>query len=246
MMQGAARRRCYLPAMPRRLKLPLAVWAWWHRHVVLPRAPRRLAAQRREVVERCPAMAGVFQALEQGCGPWTPTQLSFAERQRRGVLADATLTYGEVEWRSFVDLVGRAEPRREDRFVELGCGTAQFSLYMHLHHGIAAVGVEAVHALAVLARSLAGPRLGAGVEVLEGDFLARELPRGTLYWATTTCLPGAQRGELGRRLAASPPGARVVCVGQPIGAPGLVLRERARCRASWGREDAWIYARAAD
>ena len=219
------------------------VWATYYRLVVIPLTPWTKARQRRVAARACPSMAGVFRDLDAHCAGGSLTELSCKERLDRGILDDASLTYGELEWSSFIGIVDGLAPRAGETFVELGCGCGQFCFFMNRHHGLKTLGVDKVRCLVGMAAQVAAQQ-GLDTAVFqEGDFLDLDFSLGNIFYVTSTCFNEDTMGRLAARFSQAPAGARVVSLGRPLRTDTLRLRRRVRCGTSWGRDWAYLYDR---
>jgi ubiquinone/menaquinone biosynthesis C-methylase UbiE len=71
----------------------------------------------------------------------------------------------------------------DDVFVDLGAGLGRVVTLVHLISGARAVGLELQPALVAQSREVAGGLGLTGVELLEGDAAAVELPAGTVFFS---------------------------------------------------------------
>ncbi len=185
-----------------------------------------VAARHRAVRRACLALWRLDRALP----PHRPSPAGVAAAAAAGLPREA-LTWGETPLATAVDVLRAAGVDARSTVVDLGAGRGTVLLAARLL-GAQARGVELDPLRADPARAVVAAA-GAALEI--GDARAFPLDGATHVWVAWTCMPDEVRAALGERLAALPPGTRVIALTWDPPAGAFDVERRAPAAFSWGR-----------
>lgn len=165
--------------------------------------------------------------------PFGPFWVARREARATG-LDPIDLTYGETPWPTMALIAERAEAKPGQVLVELGCGTGRALLFACHQFNLVGRGVEIIPTFAQRAQKLAKQHC-LHVMIEEGDFLAKNLTGGDIYYVAGTCFSDETIDRMIAKFEQDvPPGARVVTISYPLDHPSFPMYAEEELPFSWG------------
>jgi len=185
----------------------------------------------------------IFNELYKGIDGF---QLSLQERRRLNI-SSKEFTYGEILFRTFVELLKKVKPEKDDIFYDLGTGVGKPCLAVSLAFKIKkAVGIEILPLLKETADKVKEkakkivPDLNE-IEFRLGDYLKTDYYDASLVFAHVTCLDEPSMVKLEERLLTLKPGARVIVITKTLTNKAFELKEEGTVEMTWGPATYRIY-----
>lgn len=205
--------------------------------------PLQEAWQARQVLKHFPQMAPTLSAYRKRY-PYvgSSTSVSVNERSQKGI-EDDTLTYGETRWSSFLKLLDQIEIRRNDRFVDLGCGAGFLCFLMAQGMGIPALGVDLIEGFVDNAQSICEELSLSQPQFQKANIFDLEFLPFSILYATCTCFPDELVDLLADKMENTRPGTRIITVTNPIEAPYLRQLKHFKLKYDWGLDYVFVAER---
>ena len=210
-----------------------------------------------ELIERESKL--VFDAVFQNCTLHSAKLASREERDAnyKNSMVGTSLTYGEIDFRSFCTILQRFTSTRGKIFYDLGSGTGRALVEARLLCDFdQCVGIELLHSLHMKAekvvRDFDSPKYRnilsvslplRDVQVFEGSILEEDWSDGDLIFANSTCFSPdlmARMGVAGEKLR---PGAYFITFTKGLTSKAFELMEQMRLKMSWGPATVYIHRR---
>lgn len=125
-----------------------------------------------------------------------------------------SLTYGEIEFRSFAALLSLVKPQSNDTFIDLGSGNGKACFVAALSFNIdKCIGIEIVeqrHQQAIAALSLAPPKLTEKIHFICDDFLKQPIEQASIIFINATAFFNETWQEIELYLQQVKPGTRLL------------------------------------
>lgn len=174
-----------------------------------------------------------------------------------------SLTYGEIDFFSFLSILERLEPKRGDVFVDLGHGTGKAIVCASLMYGhifSKLVGIEIIPELNKMSKRVVEKLLckftttplfenhSVDVQVYEGDFRESNVQgfdwtTADLIFANSTCFDDLLMNTLGQMTNNLRIGAKIVTFTRELRDPLLQVLDRRQLAMSWGTATCYIHER---
>ena len=210
-----------------------------------------------ELVERESKL--VFDAVFESCTLHSAKQASREEREAKfkGNTMGSSLTYGEIDFRSFGIILQRFTSTRGKIFYDLGSGTGRALVEARLLADFdQCIGIELLNSLHEKAVQVVGdfdkPKYrkilshsvpSKDIRVYEGSILEEDWADGDLIFANSTCFSPdlmSRMGEQGEKLQ---PGAYFITFTKGLTSKAFELLEQVRLKMSWGPATVYIHRR---
>lgn len=165
-------------------------------------------------------------------------------------LSSKELTYGEVEFDSFNEILDSAEPNKGDIFYDLGCGTGKAVYIAALRNMFSeCIGVEIldeVYETAVGLRKIfysEAPEITTKVSFIHADLLKVPFMNADIVFLPSTCFDMSFMSLFADACEELVSGARVITLTKDISSKNLELIHRKMYEMSWGDTTVNIYRR---
>lgn len=161
-------------------------------------------------------------------------------------------TYGEIDFLSFVALLGRCKPDQSTIFYDLGSGTGKAVLAIAMVYKIRqATGIElfpALHEAASnqktnLALNTDYQAIADSIQFIQGNFLNEEFTSATLIFINSSAFFGQTWQDISIKLEQVCPGCRVITTSKPLASALFKAEEETLVSMSWGVVKAFIQSR---
>lgn len=195
----------------------------------------------------------VFTKLYQGTKPFL---LSHQERKDKDLLEDASLTYGEVAFYSFVRILELVSPQPGEVFYDIGSGSGKAVFIAGLVFELAkARGIEKLDSLYELSNSLVAklatlpeskellPHQKTEISFIHADFVNVDFSDADIVYVSATCFYGPIWDNLMIKLLQLKRGSRVIIVSRKLEIGGYEFKQSPQMLMSWGLATAFIYER---
>ena len=159
--------------------------------------------------------------------------------------------YGEIEFESFLALVGLTRPTADTVFYDLGSGAGKAVLACAMVYNMAYyAGIElfeSLHACATaqqesLKKNQHYLANAQKVQFIHGDFLAIPWPHATLVFIHSTMF-SAFWDTLNAKFSLLKPGAWVIVISTKLSHPMFQLYRQTKVLMSWGVATAYVYCK---
>lgn len=179
-----------------------------------------------------------------------------AARRGEGEEPDMCLVNGEIEFESFVNVIGQLRIPPSAKFVDLGSGSGKAVLAASLLFDFESLhGVELLESLYEASQSVLGtfrklegdmhelPEDAVPITFHNADFLDFDWSWGDVVFANSTCFTDELMAQISKRVALLKPGSLVVTVTQPLKSPWVRLVKKSTHEMSWGAGTYFIHQR---
>lgn len=189
-----------------------------------------------------------------------PTFMNAAKEARAALRAqagaDTSLVYGEIEFRSFVDVLDQLKVPQNAKFVDLGsgCGKAVLAASLLLDfdelHGVEILKplYDASHSVLDTFRQLEGdlhelPEDAVPITFHNADFLDWDWSWADVVFANSTCFKESLVADIAAKAALLKPGSLIITITQRLVHPSLEVVGHQKQHMSWGDGTFYIHRR---
>ncbi|GMI23771.1 hypothetical protein TeGR_g6167 [Tetraparma gracilis] len=203
---------------------------------------------------------GMFNELFAECGLEVAKHSSKAERADKELTSERSLIYGEVEFRSFTEVLRKicTNVPAGGTFIDIGSGSGKAVMAARMTQDFSTcVGVEIMDGLAALAdeigekyhsgfRDRLSTRISNECEFLKADFLEVDWSSASVVFANSTCFTDSLMASIADKAKSCDPGAYLVTFTKGINCDdgAFELVEKKRYNMSWGPATVFIHRRA--
>jgi Histone methylation protein DOT1 len=164
--------------------------------------------------------------------------ISKQERQHQNIIS---LTYGEIDFLSFVALMDTANISEQSVFYDLGSGLGKPVIACALVFNVKkSVGIEKLRQLYDASVKI---NPCANAYFINDDFLTQDFSEATHVFINSTTFFGQEWTNAQSKLSQCLPGTVVITTSKPINLPGFKLITTCPIRMSWGIVTAYISLR---
>lgn len=185
----------------------------------------------------------------------SPVSLSMTERREKGLENDSSLTYGEVNFYSFVQILELAAPKEGEIFYDLGSGAGKAVFIAGLVFDFTKVcGVEKLDSLYQMSttaldklwtlpqlKELHGKKMN--FQFIHDDLLTVDFSEASIVFLQATCFYGPIWDQLMVKLLMLKVGTRVIITTRKLEIGGFKLNNKNQFLMSWGLCTVSIYER---
>jgi len=198
---------------------------------------------------------GLYERLFSECSLERGKSVSKAERETRGLTAQKSLIYGEVEFQSFARVLRKIMPAPGGKFYDLGSGTGKAVFVARfLHDFDSCVGIEILEGLHEAGeevvqrydehfRKYLACSSPGDVKLVKGSVMKEDWSDGDLVFANSTCFDDELMDGVSFKAEALKPGAFVVTFTKGLTSNAFEIMERKRYKMSWGPATVYIHRR---
>lgn len=160
--------------------------------------------------------------------------------------------YGEIEFLSFVALLGRCSPNQSTIFYDLGSGTGKAVLTMALvFHVKQSIGIElfpALHQAAVAQKNKLAlvskfQSRAKTIQFIQDNFLNQSISDANLIFINATAFFGQHWIDISTKLEQISSGSFVITTSKPLRSSAFQLQEQTWALMSWGVVKTYIQYR---
>lgn len=175
--------------------------------------------------------------------------LSWQARQQQNSFE---YTYGEIDFCSFIALLGLTRPDSQTRFYDLGCGVGKAVIACAMVYKVAyACGIEILSPLYHAAKQLQQDltiiphyaEKARCVDFVHGDFLQTDLQTATLIFINAAGFIGPLWETLCEKLIKNATHATIIVISKTLPSTHFSLYKQTLVEMSWGIVQASIYHR---
>jgi SAM-dependent methyltransferase len=143
--------------------------------------------------------------------------------------------YGETPFAVWKEIIKAADLKREDRFLDLGCGRGRLCFWTWFLIGCRSTGIDWVPTFVRRARFIVWLFRISGVQ-----FFCKKLSEAPLEEATVVYLYTYHPEEEQIDFSGLPEGARVITVSEPLMREGFVVQKTLEARYPWGYSEVFV------
>jgi hypothetical protein len=170
-------------------------------------------------------------------------------RTNLNLLSDSALTYGEVEFNSFEEIIQLAKPKKGEVFYDLGSGTGKPVIIAALCFDFSACkGIELLEPLYTLSIQVQ-KELYTHIDINQlpeiafyhQDFIQDDFSSANIVFINATCFPAELWEKLIQKFNAMPKGLRIIINSKRIESPFFEEVHSGSHLMSWGMNSVRIY-----
>lgn len=163
-------------------------------------------------------------------------------KQAQGEYHGDSLTYGEIDLCTLLDLLAMIKPTLHDHFLDLGSGSGKAVLTVKLRYPQLAVwGIERIQALHDLAEEVGQSIPPPHAHYLCDDFLTYDISHASILLINATAfLPDVWEPLLVKLLALKA-GTKIIITSKQLPAEAFIAHFGALEKMSWGHANTYIY-----
>lgn len=170
-------------------------------------------------------------------------------RTNLNLLSDSALTYGEVEFNSFQEIIQLANPKKGEVFYDLGSGTGKPVFIAALCFEFSACKgielLEPLYALSCQAQKEFYTKIDSKnlpeIEFHQGDFIQDDFSSANIIFINATCFPADLWEKLVNKFNQMPHGTRIIINSKRIESPYYEEIHSGSHLMSWGMNSVRIY-----
>ncbi|MCX7881476.1 MAG: hypothetical protein N2482_03145 [Patescibacteria group bacterium] len=194
----------------------------------------------------------IFNSLFQGVDGY---QISFQARKKLGFY-DRSLTYGEINFDSFYEIIKMINSKKEDVFYDLGSGTGKAVLASHLLFDFKkSIGIEILDNLYEISLSikekyereikpgLVNEKIMGEIDFVLGDILETDFSEADIVFANSTCFPDEIMNNLEQKLLTLKKGARIITLTNRLKNEAFLLLMSKLYQQNWGQATVNFYVK---
>lgn len=172
--------------------------------------------------------------------------ISLKERNELNITSKE-FVYGEINFDSFIELVEKIKPNKNDIFYDLGSGTGKPCIAISLVFPIKkAIGIEILNNLweisnKILENLRTQADIPTEIEFRKGNILEEDFSNGTIIFSHATCFEEETMNKLEEKFKLLQPGARIILMTKKLKSSEFVLIEEGEKRMAWGFATYRIY-----
>ncbi len=152
-------------------------------------------------------------------------------------------TYGETPLTVFALIAERLRLKKEDLFLDLGCGRGRGVFFLQTYFGCKAYGVDWVPSFIHKARSVARSTCcSAGFElgpIHESKFIEQ----AQVIYLAWTCIEEEERAEVEQALVRVLPGTQVITISYPLQSQDFTLSFTSCVSFPWGEAEIFFHVK---
>ena len=168
------------------------------------------------------------------------TDKAYFQEQIKTDLPQPDLTYGELPYDAFSQVLRHIRISPKSVFVDLGSGKGKLAFYMHLRYQIRAIGIEVIPTFVKACRAVVTHYNLKKISFIQNNYLTMNLQKGTLFFVSTTCLSNDSYRTLISRLTQLRVKSIVISTSQPLDHPDFKLAKTVPVTFSWGKGTVYI------
>lgn len=170
---------------------------------------------------------------------------------------DKSHTYGEVVPESFYRMVQKTEPKKGEKFYDLGSGTGKAVILAHLLFDFySSTGIEILEGLYDVSRGVLAhynlefrdqsdeEKQNEKIEIIHGDLLEEDFSDGDVLFTHCTCFYNELWIKLLRKFEFLRSGTRIITVTRMIDSPSFLLIHSGVYNLGWGKATVFCYRKA--
>lgn len=170
--------------------------------------------------------------------------------RRKHEMTDKELTYGEVEFEPFWEILDAAKLAPNDVFYDLGCGTGKpVFIAAFKAHCKEAIGVEILPEVYEKAEDLRklclkfAPDLPTRISFIHDDVENVDISNASVIFLPSTCYDAEMMTRFSERCKDLKPGTRIITLTKQLSGDHLTLIHRKMYVMSWGDTTVHIFQR---
>lgn len=176
--------------------------------------------------------------------------LSFYERKKKGIY-NQSLTYGEIVFNSFYEILKLVNPKKTDVFYDLGCGVGKAVLAAYLLFPFKkCIGVEILNSLykecqnkkIMLEKKLLLKNRNPKEDIIfiKKDLFDVDFDDGDVFFISTTCFTKEMMNRLALKLEKLKKGTRIITLTFPIPSSKYTIIAKETKQVSWGNSTFYV------
>lgn len=165
-------------------------------------------------------------------------------------MSSKELTYGEVLFDSFWDILEATQPQKNEVFYDLGCGTGKPVFIAALSDTFAkATGIEILPEVLETAQLLAksfgedNPDIQTDIDFICADIFSFDFSRGDVIYLPSTCFDNEAMDFFSQKSKRLKQGARMITLTKQLSGDHLKLVHRKLHEMTWGDTTVHIYTK---
>jgi trans-aconitate methyltransferase len=168
-------------------------------------------------------------------------------KQDRGTIIndDFSLVYGEIVFESFVELLERANPKKDEVFYDLGSGTGKAVITSALTQNFSkCVGVELLPSLYKASESVLGKLTESAypeIKFIQGDLFQIDISEANIVFINATGFFGETFYALVTKLKSLTPGTRIIIISKELKSKQFQLQHQDVHLMSWAWTRGSVY-----
>jgi SAM-dependent methyltransferase len=200
----------------------------------------------------------LFDQLFSVCTLETGKKLSNEERKELGVKTHSSLTYGEIDYKSFVTILRKCccgFDTRDKVFIDLGSGTGRAVLAARINEDfVRCEGIELLQSLFTASQQVATRyhdlfkrllhyRSATDIVLTQGSITELDWSHGDFVFANSTCFGKELMGEISVIAEKLKPGSIFVTFTNQLSSDCFELLEKTKYSMSWGPATVYVHRR---
>lgn len=170
------------------------------------------------------------------------------QARRKHNLKDKELTYGEITFQSFWDILDSLDLKDNLTFYDVGCGTGKPVIVAALYDAFSStIGYEIIPEIHSAAESIRNilirtyPEIGYKVNFVLADALEQDIQNADVVFLPSTCFSQANMHLFAEKCTYMKKGSYIITLTKPL--PGLAfeLIQQKKYEMSWGATTVNIY-----
>lgn len=159
-------------------------------------------------------------------------------RSKKGI---PLYSYGETPLLTAFYLLKAGGVTAGDCLVDLGAGAGRFSLFFTYFFPARCIALEVNPVFCTRLRKVKEAYGVGALEVIEGDFLLKPLPDGTIYYLCQLFMTEGEIARLIQKIAEKGDGVKLISVGVEITHSMFSLYQKAKGAFLWGDSTVYFY-----
>ena len=169
-------------------------------------------------------------------------QFTVATEEGRIMFPDSKeeLTYGEAIWKSIDKVMKYIDPKPNQKFYDLGCGTGRICFLASIKYNLKATGIELLPTFIDNARRISHKFNLENISFIQTDWLEYDFSDADIIYVAATCLENDTLILLTEKIQGLNVGTYIISVSHQINSHKMQLMKKMSLPFSWGKADVFI------
>lgn len=189
----------------------------------------------------CNKMVPVINEMNHFYKKVSSFNVSYIEKEEKGVLNNTNYTYGEMNWETAIKVLNQFDIKENDALCDLGCGNAKIVFLANLKYGIKSFGIDIIDNFIKISNIIKKKLDLKNIYFKNNDFLKENLKEYNLFFITATCFDNKIFEKLVNKLESLDTGTKIAIVTKEINKEKFILYKVIRSSFSWGLDYIYFY-----